>query len=349
MADNSIMSTIKRKNLDEVSFIRPILIVLLVLVHSFTVFNDGWPPFEGYVPCEAYKWISRFSYSFMLETFIFVSGYVYAFQKFELGKNDSFKKLLSKKAQRLLFPSIVFSIFYAQLINGNNLLDSAHIGASFLSVLSGVGHMWYLPVLLWCFVAIYLVNKVRLNKGLLLFAFGIMAILPLPSLPFQLYRLPYYFFFFYLGQVFWLNREKYFSKLPLKKIITIWLVFVLVFVGLRIVKANVMELADGNVPLLQKVTFNIISKSCQIVYATLGMTAIYVTGIFVTSKYKLPDWYICLGNFCFGVYIFQEFILKYLYYFSELPKSCSPHIIPWVCFIITIVLSLCLSKATKYL
>ena len=222
MADNSIMPTIKRKNLDEVSFIRPILIVLLVLVHSFTVFNDGWPPFEGFVPCEAYKWISRFSYSFMLETFIFVSGYVYAFQKFELGKNDSFKKLLSKKAQRLLFPSIVFSILYAQLINGNNLLDSAHIGASFLSVLSGVGHMWYLPVLLWCFVAIYLVNKVRLNKGLLLFAFGIMAILPLPSLPFQLYRLPYYFFFFYLGQVFWLNREKYFSKLPLKKIITIW-------------------------------------------------------------------------------------------------------------------------------
>ena len=174
-----------------------------------------------------------------------------------------------------------------------------------------------------------------------------MAILPLPSLPFQLYRLPYYFFFFYLGQVFWLNREKYFSKLPLKKIITIWLVFVLVFVGLRIVKANVMELADGNVPLPQKVTFNIISKTCQIVYATLGMTAIYVTGIFVTSKYKLPDWYIRLGNLCFGVYIFQEFILKYLYYFSEFPKSCPPYIIPWVCFIITIVLSLCLSKATK--
>lgn len=341
------MKMTARNNLDEVSFIRPILIVLLVLVHSFTVFNDGWPPFEGFVPCETYKWISRLSYSFLLETFIFVSGYIYAFQKFELGKEDNLKKLLSKKAQRLLFPSIVFSILYAQVINGNNLLDSTNIGASLISVLSGVGHMWYLPVLFWCFVAIYLVNKVRLNKGLLLFLFGVMAILPFPYLPFQLYRLPYYFFFFYLGQVFWQNKEKYFFNLSIKKIIILWLVFMLVFVVLRIIKANVMELADGNVPLLQKIFYNIISKTCQLVYATLGMTSIYATGIFATSKYKLSDWYIRLGDLCFGVYIFQEFILKYLYYFSELPMNCPPHVTPWVCFIITIILSLSLSKVTK--
>lgn len=321
---NTTSNIPQKKNLDEVSFIRPILIVLLVMVHSFTVFNDGWPPFEGFVPCETYKWISRLSYSFMLETFIFVSGYVYAFQKFELGKEDNLKKLLSKKAQRLLFPSILFSILYAQLINGNNLFDSSHVGASFLSVLSGVGHMWYLPVLFWCFVAIYFVNRVRISKGAVLLALGILAILPLPSLPFQLYRLPYYLFFFYLGQVFWQNKEKYFSSLTLKKIFSIWFLFVIVFLGLRILKANVMELADGNITLLQKISYNIISKTCQLVYATIGVTAIYTTGIFVTSKHKLSDWYIRLGNLCFGVYIFQEFILKYLYYFSNLPKICPP-------------------------
>lgn len=347
---NTTSNIPQKKNLDEVSFIRPILIVLLVMVHSFTVFNDGWPPFEGFVPCETYKWTSRLSYSFMLETFIFVSGYVYAFQKYELGKEDNLGKLLSKKAQRLLFPSVVFSILYAQLINGKNLLDSTNIGSSLLSVLSGVGHMWYLPVLFWCFVAIYLVNKVRLNKISMLVVFGVMAILPLPSLPFQLYRLPYYFFFFYLGQIFWQNKEKYFSNLSnlsIQKIFSIWLVFMLVFVALRIIKADVMELADGNITLLQKISYNIISKTCQLVYATIGVTAIYTTGIFVTSKHKLSDWYIRLGNLCFGVYIFQEFILKYLYYFSNLPKICPPHVIPWVCFIITIILSLCLSKATK--
>lgn len=35
-----------KRNLDEVSFIRPILIVLLVFVHCFTVFNGGWPPIK---------------------------------------------------------------------------------------------------------------------------------------------------------------------------------------------------------------------------------------------------------------------------------------------------------------
>ena len=121
----------------------------------------------------------------------------------------------------------------------------------------------------------------------------------------------------------------------------------LVFVVLRIIKANVMQLADGNVPLLEKIAYNIVSKTCQLVYATLGMTSIYATGIFVTSKYKLSDWYIRLGDLCFGVYIFQEFILKYLYYFSELPINCPPHVTPWICFIITIVLSLSLSKVSK--
>ncbi|MCC2068467.1 hypothetical protein KGH27_13390, partial [Bacteroides faecis] len=69
-----------KRNLDEVSFIRPILIVLLVFVHCFTVFNGGWPPFEGYKDCTGYMWFSRTCYSFMLETFIFVSGDVWAYQ-----------------------------------------------------------------------------------------------------------------------------------------------------------------------------------------------------------------------------------------------------------------------------
>lgn len=85
-----------KRNLDEVSFIRPILIVLLILVHCFTVFNGGWPPFEGYQACTGYKWLSRTCYSFMLETFVFVSGYVYAYQVLNLQKQTSFRELVKK-------------------------------------------------------------------------------------------------------------------------------------------------------------------------------------------------------------------------------------------------------------
>lgn len=86
-----------KRNLDEVSFIRPILIVLLVFVHCFTVFNGGWPPFEGYKDCTGYMWFSRTCYSFMLETFIFVSGYVWAYQVIDLQKRSSLGILVKKK------------------------------------------------------------------------------------------------------------------------------------------------------------------------------------------------------------------------------------------------------------
>lgn len=108
-----------KRNLDEVSFIRPILIVLLVFVHCFTVFNGGWPPFEGYKDCTGYMWFSRTCYSFMLETFIFVSGYVWAYQVIDLQKRSSLGILVKKKAERLILPSVVFSLVYWQLFNGD--------------------------------------------------------------------------------------------------------------------------------------------------------------------------------------------------------------------------------------
>ena len=46
----------------------------------------------------------------MLETFIFVSGYIYAFQKFELGKEDNLKKLLSKKSKGF-YSQVLFLAF----------------------------------------------------------------------------------------------------------------------------------------------------------------------------------------------------------------------------------------------
>lgn len=338
-----------RKNLDEVSFIRPILIILLVIVHSFTVFNGGWPAFDGFQPCETYKWISRLSYSFMLETFTFCSGYVYAFQNFELGGGGNIKKTLIKKCQRLLFPSIIFSILYAQLINDKNLFNVSQMGLSAISILSGIGHLWYLPVLFWCFVCIYFVNKIKYKENFILAMLFLLAILPLPYLPFQLYRLPYYLFYFFLGQIFWRNKDKYFSNIKTSKLTCAYLLFFIVFVTLRVVKADVTDIADNTEFVPSKCFYLVISKTCQLTYATIGMTVIYMTGISFTTKYKLSDWYIQLGNLCFGAYIFQEFILKYLYYKSDLPLRVDIYVLPWVCFTITLVLSLCLSKVTKEL
>lgn len=113
------------KYLDEVSLIRPILIILLVLYHAFAPWCGAWRLFCGYEANETYWWISKAAYSFMLPMFVFISGYVWAFQRESLGKKDTFKLLLSKKFKRLYIPSLLFSVVYVLLFNSQTLLGGA--------------------------------------------------------------------------------------------------------------------------------------------------------------------------------------------------------------------------------
>ena len=168
-------------NLDEVSFIRPILIILLILVHCFTVFNHGWEPFSGFQENKGYMWLSRLSYSFLLETFVFISGYVYAFQVITLQKTYTLAKLVKNKSSRLLLPSIVFSLIYLQLFSTDNFINVSslpELGGLGLSIISGIGHLWYLPVLFWCFIFMWILERFLISEKLKFSLLLFISILP---------------------------------------------------------------------------------------------------------------------------------------------------------------------------
>lgn len=59
----------KGKILSEIAVIRPILIILLVVYHSFIIYQGGWSEPIGFEHNRAYWRISKASYSFMLETY----------------------------------------------------------------------------------------------------------------------------------------------------------------------------------------------------------------------------------------------------------------------------------------
>lgn len=111
-----------KKNLDEVSLIRPILIVLLVLYHAFAPWCGAWSAFNGYEPNEIYWWIGKSAYSFLLPMFVFISGYIWAFQREALNKIDTFKQLAIKKFKRLYVPSLLFSIAYIAMFKNHSSL-----------------------------------------------------------------------------------------------------------------------------------------------------------------------------------------------------------------------------------
>lgn len=127
------MSVQPKSLIPEVSILRPITIVLLVLMHSFTVFDNSWRPFDGYIDIEVYKWMTRVSFSCMLEMFVFLSGYVLAYQIITLGRSYKWIDFVKRKFQRLIIPSVVFSVIYILILQSNQLTIKNLMGGVFCS------------------------------------------------------------------------------------------------------------------------------------------------------------------------------------------------------------------------
>lgn len=112
---NGYMEKIKMKSqctiLNDVMIMRPIVIFLLIVTHSFTMYTGGsWSLPEGINEVYAYGEIAHIAFSFMLETFVFISGYLFAMQQQRQQKPFTF--FLLKKLQRLVVPGIIFSTAY---------------------------------------------------------------------------------------------------------------------------------------------------------------------------------------------------------------------------------------------
>lgn len=49
-----------------------------------------------------------------------------------------------------------------------------------------------------------------------------------------------------------------------------------------------------------------------------------------------------LSDCCFGVYLFQQFVLKFIYD-SELPHLLNPYLLPWLGFVVSLMISIILT------
>lgn len=99
--------------LTDVVILRPICIFLLVVYHSFIIYKGGWYEPVGFEPNEIYRWIAELSYSFVLQLFVLLSGYVYGYQCSMSAKNTlNIRALVLSKCKRLLLPSLIFSLVY---------------------------------------------------------------------------------------------------------------------------------------------------------------------------------------------------------------------------------------------
>ena len=322
--------------LKEISFIRPILILLLVIYHAFIIYRGGWKEPLAYVPNQTYYWIATAAYSFMLEMFVFISGYVWAYSIFDRNRSQSFGDLVLSKIKRLIIPSIIFSILYIFLFKEWKQESQMLL---LYDIINGVGHMWFLPMLFWCFIFSYLLYRTNINDTQKLILLLLVSIFSFVSLPLQLTNTLYYLFFFYAGFLCKENCWMENLKVNMKIVILSWMLFTILFISLTLF-SNKLQLINYENNMIFKAFLFVSIRVGRIIYASMGIFSMFVTALLYTKHFTLPQWYIKLGSYCFGIYLFQQFVLYYIYYYTPIPILVGALWLPWVGTVLALFLSL---------
>lgn len=329
------------KLLYEVSFMRPIIIVLVVLMHSFTMYAGNWSLPMGVEPCRLYWWIGQLSFSFLLEAFVFISGYLFASQ-WRSKCVGNFLPFVLKKLKRLYLPCIVLSsLYYACFYSYDGIWQC------FYSIVNGCGHLWFLPMLFWCFVFAFALQKISMPT---FFKIIVLLLLSIGSgmfgfLPLRIGSSFYYLLFFYLGILAFNYRELFIKRSTLKVIITAWCVFaVLVVIGL-LVNDTIRTICPEKI--LTRIIQLCSITTIKLIYSLAGVFALYLTSLHVIKCHLLSIYYIKFSDISFGIYLYHQFFLIALYYHTELPTSIGSLGLPWIGFVIAFICSVLLAWLTS--
>ena len=290
----------------EIDIIRCILTIVVIAFHACCpYFTKTWAltssMTEGSIGI--YTYIGHALYNGMLEMFVMLSGFLYA--------NTLNKKITisfcKKKLLRLYIPCLLWGCIYSILFLKDFCVKD---------IISGIGHLWFLPMLIWLFFIEYIVNKsylLGLNEYHIFTILLLIAILPFPSLPLRLNNSLFYLLFFHCGVVISRNYNHTMYKI---RTMTFWhLSFFMICCAIAIIAITGLDSAAPDQPLIQKML--LISRSHLIhgLGAIVALPLYWRLAIVISSKWTNQHQIILsLAQCSFGIYILQEFGLRILYY-----------------------------------
>lgn len=322
--------------LDEVTLMRTILALLIVFMHSFTCYNGSWKEPAGYVDIPLYKWLARISFAYTLEAFVFISGYLFAFQRITLKRTGGGISLIVNKLKRLILPSIIFSIIYFLLF-----YEYKGLGNAVYSIINGCGHMWYLPMLFWCFIFGWLLEQIKIKDRWKIAFLIVLNIFNFVSIPFQITPALTYVVYFYGGFVVYKHSDEIKNAITSQKLVISWIVFAVLFVICRPFR-DVLVPSDTSSNIM-KLLLIVGNHACQLLYASAGLVAFYCTAVYFTQRHQLSEATQKIAVCCFGIYLFQQFVLQFLYYKTDFPLWVGPFWLPWCGFVMALFVSYILS------
>lgn len=193
-------------------------------------------------------------------------------------------------------------------------------------------------MIFWCFVFTYAIAKYLKRKSyiIVLIISIIFAIInPIYILPFGLGKVGIYYAYFLLGYGLKQNLIKLQQKTYLFHVIIAWIFIFIIY-------THILTIDFDPNNLIVHVLEIAIMNTCKLL---LSLSVIYIL-YSISNQGRVINWlkekprFITLSGYCYGVYIYQQFILKILYYKTTLPLTINEYILPWIGFYITLILSL---------
>lgn len=159
------------KRLKEIDFLYTLGTILVIFGHSH---SSDWSKIAG----TPYEYINNFIYTFHMPLFFFISGFLLM----NSGRIMSigYGKWLVEKALKIFIPYCFLTaifLFPKMRMDMGKWIDLSYIVKAFLQPRSNVwGHLWFLPVLFFCFVIFGLWYVLVNKRNQLLFSIPIIVL-----------------------------------------------------------------------------------------------------------------------------------------------------------------------------
>lgn len=328
--------------LKDLAAIRIIAVISVLVGHAcISLKADHW-----FVPGLTLKsqyliWekIAGFVYGYHLTLFVALAGYLYAYGKFKREKEQSSILFFKNKFNRLIVPSLFFGILYCMLLP-NDANESFWV-----SILNGVGHLWFLPMLFMCFVILrqfewyvikypYFILLISLLAYFIHFTgFYVPVIGKMISNTFQ------FFLFFYIGYLFYFHKRKW-EKLKMHS--SLVLIFLSVYIISLFIPSPEFHFTNISINKFFQLEIGLL---IQLIRAFIGVFTILLFVKFMNDN-KWLDWKLInqLNIWSMGIYIFHQFIMRYiLFYHTETINNLNADTLPLMLFVVALCLSVLLT------
>lgn len=255
--------------------------------------------------------------------FVFISGYLFVYL-LKKGKYHTWTNLLYKKGFRILGPYFVFGLFFISTTGDWHPLRL---------LCGNYWHLWFLPMLFWCFVLGYGVYNLKLKENIeaiLLVVIFFLSIAPM-LLPVWLgiNYISHWFFWFYLGMFVYKSKNRLFGFINRYRVS--WL---LLFLYLIVNIFYPTEYGDNTT------WFCVLSTTGCIIGISYLMDRVDWSRIKVAAPFSK------FSTYSFGIYIWHNWVALMLISKTsqrifDLPELAANHVILFpLCFsLITLVIS----------